>query len=640
MVQYTIGIAGHIDHGKTTLTKALTGLETDRLKEEQERQISIETGFAHFRLPHGQIVGVVDVPGHERFIRQMIAGVAGIDLVLLVVAANEGVMPQTREHLDILNLLGVKKGIVVLTKSDLVDEEFLALVTEEIREITSNTFMEHAPIRAISAKSGLGIATLVDEITRSLAMTPVREQEEHFRLPIDRAFTVKGTGTVITGTVFEGKVAVGDTLRLLPQDQLVRVRGMQAYHSRSDIAYAGQRVAINIAGIEHDQLNRGDALVAPQFLEPTQRVDIQVRLLASIEKPLKHRSRLSVYTGTAEIEGMILFFDRSELLPGESTYAQILLEQAIVVRRDDPILLRRPTPALTLGGGRIVHPYGVKLPYRIESKMLIQRLHQATVSERILMALATKEKSLEQIQNELTIHWQELEPFVVQLLDQGELIKITNDAKGVLHYIFASSKFLLDAKDRLLMLLNDYHRSNPMQQGMKRSECKEQLQEWSDVLFTWVIEQLKALGQLRMVGERLVHASFLPTLPPHLQRPAKLLLEQLVREGREVSDWQALAAHVGLNPKQAEEVKRFYVEQGEIINMSEKWVWPYATWESSVALLREQRIATLNIATVKDLLGLSRKYIIPFLEMMDQAGLTKREGDQRVWRSSEVISEA
>lgn len=634
MVHYTVGIAGHIDHGKTTLTRALTGIETDRLKEEKEREISIETGYAHFLLPNGEAVGVVDVPGHERFIRQMIAGSAGIDIVLLVIAANEGVMPQTREHLDILELLGVKKGIIVISKTDMVEEEFLPLVIEEVRETVQNTFLAYAPIVSVSVKENLGLTDLIEEISHSLATVPGRQTEDLFRLPIDRAFTIKGSGTVVTGTVFEGQVTVGDSLRLLPQDLLVRVRGLQVHHQKAEAAYAGQRTAINITGIEHDQVKRGDVLLVPNFLEPSQRIDLELKLLPTLDTPLKHRSRASVYVGTAEIYGVVLLFDRTELLPGEITYAQVLLDEPVVVKRGDPILLRRPTPTLTLGGGRVITPYGQKYPFRLETAERLKRLHQANVEELVNLHLRQQEKRFLQLQNELTIPWGILEPTVNNLLQQGELQSLSHEGNRHLQQVVVHREYLQECKEKLVTCLEEYHHNNPMQKGMKRSECKEHFSDWSEELFSWVIQQLIEQKVIQVISERLVLTTFLPKLPPNLQQKADQLLRLLTQEGTDVSDWLTLAEKVGLNTKQAEEIRRFYIDQGELVKLNEKMVWPRRTWEDSIALLRKHSAAeTISIADVKEVLGLSRKYIIPILEMMDQLGITKRVGEARVWKS-------
>lgn len=633
MMHFTLGIAGHIDHGKTTLAQKLTGIQTDRLKEEKERNISIETGFAHFQLPNGEVVGVVDVPGHERFIRQMIAGSTGIDMVLLVIAANEGVMPQTREHLDILELLGVKKGIVVINKIDLVDEEFLVLAIEDARALVQGTFLDNAPIVPLSSRTGMGIPMLIDEITNALAVIPGRHSDEPFRLPIDRSFTIKGSGTVVTGTVFEGKIQVGDQLRLLPQNKAVRVRGIQVHHQAVETAFAGQRAAINLTGVEHDQIKRGDVLLVPDFLEMSTRIDLELHALSSIEYPLKHRSRVAVYSGTAEVEGIVLFFDRTALQPGETTYAQVVLEEAMVVKRGDPILVRRPTPALTIGGGTVITPYGQKYPFRAETAERMKRQRYASVKELILMHLQTREMRLHQLQKELTIPFSILKDSVIELMEEGVLVRLSNDQEIALDHVIANKEYIIECEEHLLALLQDYHRKYPSQQGMKRSECRASLHAWSEEMFAAVIAALIRVGKLRGIGERLVLADFLPQLPAQIAPQAEKILQQLEDEGREVTDWNTMVESVGLTPKQAAEIRRFYIEQGYIVALTDKIVWTTTTWEQAVQQLRAHCTeTTISIAAVKEVLGLSRKYIIPFLERLDQQGITKRIGEVRTWQ--------
>lgn len=631
MFHYTIGIAGHIDHGKTTLTKHLTGIDTDRLKEEKERQISIETGFAHFTLPNGHTVGVVDVPGHERFIRQMIAGSAGIDLVLLVVAANEGVMPQTQEHLDILSILGIRRGIIVLTKIDLVEGAFVQLVEEEIRETVQHTFLAHAPIIHFNGKEGEGLAKIVAEIETGLATIPARKSMEPFRMPIDRSFTVKGAGTVVTGTIFEGTIRVGDHVRLLPLDRMARVRGLQVHHQNVQIAYAGQRTAMNLTGVDYGEIHRGDVLVAPEFLDCTQRVDGWLRLLPSIDFSLKHRSRVVVYTGTSEVEGMVLFFDRKELRPGEEAFVQFVLNQPIVVRRGDPFVLRRPTPTLTLGGGQIVLAYGQKYPIRAETAQWLQKMHEASTKELVIDALADRDCSLQEIQNQLTISIEQLHPVIQQLINEGTVIQLPSFHKeGVSKYI--RQDVFVQSKQILEKLLNEYHQHNPMQKGMKRSECKERLSDWSEERLVAVIDALIAEKKLVVLEERLCLSNFLPKLPSHLQSKANSMMQLLHAQGREVTDWLVLADQVKVTRQQAEQIRRFLVEQGELIPMTDKWVWPRKTWEQTIQLLQSRlQGKTFSIAEVRDILGLSRKYIIPLMERCDQLGLTKRQGDMRIW---------
>jgi len=349
-----VGTAGHIDHGKSALVKALTGIDPDRLEEEKRRGMTIDLGFAHFDLPGGRRVGIVDVPGHERLIRNMLAGATGIDLVLLVIAADEGVMPQTREHFDILRFLDVDRGLVVLNKIDLVtDPEWLLLVTEDVRALTAGTFLEGAPVIPVSARTGEGLPRLVAAIEEALAEVPARQVDAPTRIPVDRSFTMAGFGTVVTGTLWSGRVRTGDALELLPAGREVRVRHVQSHGVEVAEAVAGQRVALNIVGATKDEIARGHVLASPHSLAPTALFDARIRLLAGTP-PMGHHDRVRVYVGADEVIGRIRLLDRRSLGPGETAVAQVRLERPTVVARGDPFVLRRYSPMVTIGGGRAI----------------------------------------------------------------------------------------------------------------------------------------------------------------------------------------------------------------------------------------------------------------------------------------------
>jgi len=355
-----IGTAGHVDHGKTELIRALTGQETDRLKEEKERGISIDLGFASFRLPDGQVAGVVDVPGHERFIHNMLAGIGGIDLVLLVVDVNEGVMPQTREHLQILQLLDIRRGIVVLTKCDLAEPDWIDIVEEEIREEVAETFLTAAPFCRVSSLTGDGIPELIEQIRLSLETLPTKDVDGPLRLPVDRHFTLAGFGTVVTGTLLSGTVKPGDMVEVLPPGVQVRVREIQVHGEKLPEARAGQRVALNLAGLDRDQLQRGAVIGAPGFFEQTERLDARLTLLPSAPRPLKFRDPVHFYLGTARVVGMVALLDRDLLKPGESTLVQIHLDHPLVAHRQDRFIIRSYSPMTTIGGGQVIDPAPVK----------------------------------------------------------------------------------------------------------------------------------------------------------------------------------------------------------------------------------------------------------------------------------------
>ncbi len=360
MKRFIIGTAGHIDHGKTTLVKALTGVDTDRLKEEKQRGISIDLGFAPFKLPGGQKAAIVDVPGHERFIRHMLAGAFGIDMVLLTIAADEGVMPQTREHMDIIELLGVDKGLVVITKKDLVDEEWMLLMEEEISEYLKGTILDGAPLMAVSAVTGEGIPDLLAAIENIAQQVQERSAEGYARLPIDRVFTIAGFGTVVTGTLWSGKINSGDTLELMPGGLQVKVRNLHVHNDKVNTAYAGQRVAVNLQGIELAEVRRGDLLATPGVLAPSYRIDARLRLLKSSKRSLSNWNRIRFHLGTDETMGRVVLLDRDQLNAGEEALVQLVMEKPVVAYQGDRFVIRYYSPVTTIGGGVVIDPRAPK----------------------------------------------------------------------------------------------------------------------------------------------------------------------------------------------------------------------------------------------------------------------------------------
>ena len=377
MKRIIIGTAGHIDHGKTTLVKALTGCDTDRLKEEKKRGISIELGFAPFTLPNGQKAAIVDMPGHERFIRHMLAGAFGIDFVLLTIAADEGIMPQTREHMDIIELLGVDKGIVVITKKDMVDEEWLMLVEDEIEEYLKESILAKAPIIAVSAITGEGIEELKEQIQTLSVLVQEKSSSGYARLPIDRVFSISGFGTVITGTLWSGKIKVGEILELMPSQKQVKIRTIQVHNEKTDTAFAGQRVAVNLQGIELNEIKRGYLLTTPGAFIPSYRIDARLRLLPASNRIIRNWNRIRFHLGTDEVLGRVVLLDRDELNPGEEAFVQIILEKQIVAQKGDAFVIRYYSPVTTIGGGTVIESNAAK---------------QKRFKEEVLEELAIKEE--------------------------------------------------------------------------------------------------------------------------------------------------------------------------------------------------------------------------------------------------------
>ncbi|RLB73871.1 MAG: selenocysteine-specific translation elongation factor, partial [Deltaproteobacteria bacterium] len=355
-----LGTAGHVDHGKTTLVKALTGTDTDRLAEEKKRGITIELGFAHLSLPNGQMVGVIDVPGHERFIKNMVAGVGGIDMVLLLVAADEGVMPQTREHFDVCRLLGVERGLVVISKSDMVDEDLLELVTEEISELVAGSFLEEAPVIPVSAATGAGIDNLLAALTTLTETVVEKPDSGTFRLPVDRAFVIKGFGTVVTGTVLSGSLGLGDAVIIAPSDLKTRVRSLQAYGDEREQVFAGERAAINLLGLEKSEIERGEILARPETVIPTSMIDIFYTHLSSATSPLPQRSKMLIHSGSAALMGTVVVLNGQELMPGDQAYVQVRLEKPSVIVFNDRVVMRSFARRETVGGGIVLNPCPTK----------------------------------------------------------------------------------------------------------------------------------------------------------------------------------------------------------------------------------------------------------------------------------------
>ncbi len=360
MKHFVLGTAGHVDHGKTALIKALTGIDTDRLKEEKERGITIELGFASLHLPSGQTLGIVDVPGHEKFIKNMVSGAAGIDLVMMVIAADEGIMPQTKEHLHICSLLGISKGIVALTKIDLVEKDWLELVKSEISEFLQGTFLEGAPIVPVSAVKEEGLADLIEALEATVSNIPEKADSGIFRLPVDRVFTMKGFGTVVTGTLVSDRIKSGEEIQILPEEITSRIRGIQVHNQPVEEAWAGQRTAINLQGIEKSAIKRGDVLARPETVRPSQRLDVFVEFLSSNSKNLKNRTLVRLHTGTSEIIARVILLEKDEIAPGQKAFAQLVLANKDVVVAGDRFVLRSYSPITTIGGGQIIDPLPAK----------------------------------------------------------------------------------------------------------------------------------------------------------------------------------------------------------------------------------------------------------------------------------------
>lgn len=622
---FTIGMAGHIDHGKTSLTKALTNVDTDRLKEEKERQISIELGFAPLYEDHEIQISVIDVPGHERFVRQMIAGVAGIDLVVLVVAADEGVMPQTREHLEILKFLGVKNGIIAITKIDRVDEEFIELVKDDILSELTGTVFEGVPFVLVDSLSKKGIEEIKELIIKILKEKEMRDAKGAFRLPIDQVFTVKGQGTVVRGTVYEGTVVEGQSLKIMPKGLEVKARQIQVHHQPAQKAYAGQRTAINLSGVSKEDLERGDVLVSSEHFIVTKTVDVAIRVVEDLEHIVKQRMPVKLHIGTAEVMGRIVFFDRNELKEENGEIlCQLRLEEEILTKRGDRFILRRPSPQETIGGGWVIDPRGNKYRFGNETIEELEKKKVGTPKERITAAL-----------------------YEAKSLPLTELIKRTALDQATLEEFLQDTDFVFyNRKEYTLQMLihmieediydrtQQFHQTHSMRTGINKAELLQSMQSrFPKALLDFVIENSISNGVLQKKDQFVSLADFLPHIPKSWQKRAENMLEELKNDGLKVRYYKDYFAASGIPNHLEVDIRRFLEDQGLVIQLDEQFAYHGEVFKQAIEKLRSNTGTEFEVGDAKDILDLSRKYMIPFLERLDGIGLTKRIDNKRIWQN-------
>ncbi len=613
-----VGTAGHVDHGKTTLIKALTGVDTDRLEEEKRRGLTIDLGFAPFSLPSGRTASVVDVPGHEKFLKNMLAGVGGMDLVLLVVAADDGVMPQTREHLDILRLLHVGAGIVVVTKRDLVDPDLLELALADIGETLQGTFLEGAPRIPVSAISGEGMPELLREIDRVAREVVVRDAAAPARLPVDRVFTKQGFGTVVTGTLFSGALREGDAVDVLPAGLKARVRGLQVHGGKRDTAQAGQRVAINLAFQGHADLERGEWLVSPGLLGPATVVDVQLELLPDAP-PFAHRERVRVHHGTAEAIGRVALLDRDELAPGEEAPAQLLLESPLVADFGDRFVIRRYSPAHTIGGGRVLHPRSRKA--RRRSEPVLARLaayREGRHAEALDLALRDAELApLSQAELERQVPYSARAAAWRTLEEAGALYKLEGG------YVHAGA--VAELERRIGEVATAYLAAHPHRLGIGRETLQAELQVPPGRL-AHVLVEMAQRGAASLTGKLVAPSGHAPSYAGEAA-PAKAGLDSRLGAAL-LADEADLLKDL---PASAREILDDWAESGRIVRLG---AGICATPDALEAIKEKVRGAfgrepELTAAQLRDALETSRKYLIPLLEHLDTTGFTRRQGDVR-----------
>ncbi|PWB79722.1 MAG: selenocysteine-specific translation elongation factor [Candidatus Methylomirabilota bacterium] len=632
MKHMIVGTAGHIDHGKTALVKALTGIDTDRLKEEQERGISIELGFAGLALSDDLHLGIVDVPGHERFVKTMLAGVGGIDLVVLVIAADEGVMPQTREHLHICELLQVKRGVVALTKADLVEPDWLEMVRTDLKGFLAGTFLEGAPVVAISAVTGQGIPQLRAVLREAAETIEPRRDDGVFRLPIDRVFTIKGFGTVVTGTLWSGTVRVGDDVVVLPRELHSRVRRLQVHGQTVEQAWAGQRIAVNLPGVDVDQLNRGDLLVFPGSLTPTMTFDVSLALLKDAPRALRNRARVRFHVGTSEILARVVLLDREELNPGDETFAHVRLEAMAGAMAGDRYVIRSYSPAVTIGGGSILDP---NPPTRrrakaslLEHLKVLQTGSSGQQVERLLAQAGPTPISLDALRVSASVDETTLRRELARLVEGGAAMAL--GAKGDPGYIHRSHYDRVAGE--ILSRLEDFHKHEPLKEGLPKEELRSKLHQVGPVLFARLLQDLIETRHIVIDREKVRHFLHRPTL----SAPEQAVKDRLAAIYRHAAlrppDLEAALTQAGADRKSGLTIFRRLVDEGEVIKIKDNFYLHRDHYNHAKELLLNHFTlhAAISVQQFKELLGISRKFAIPFLEHFDGVKLTRRHNDERV----------
>lgn len=636
MKRIIVGTAGHIDHGKTSLVKALTGVDADRLKEEKERGITIDIGFADLTVNDVHF-GFVDVPGHERFVKNMLAGVHGIDLVMLVVAADESVMPQTREHFDICRLLEVKAGLVVITKTDMVDPDFAELVEAEVSEYVAGSFLEGAPILRVSSRTGEGIEELKKALAALTKKVEERDERAVARLPIDRVFTIKGFGTVITGTLIAGHISTGDELELLPSEKRrSRVRGIQVHGHTTQEAKAGERTAINLQGIELDEVTRGQVLAPAGRLLASSMLDVKLSLLKSSSRPLRSRSRVHLHVGTAEVLARVVLLGQNELAAGAECFAQLRLESPVLVFPNDHFIVRSYSPAVTIGGGRVVDSLPRKHRLREGAQVVsqLEKLVSADETERIaLLVEMTGERGMNYA--ELAARSGSTDEAIKRAADSLTKTKRLVAAVANPLLLIARVDFENLAK-QVRAMLKDFHSRLPLESGMGREEVREKIfANLPPEIFRAVLAQLAERNEVIAEKDLLRLAAHRVALSAEEQAAKDHLAEIYARAALQpISLEEAIAqagSQSGIDQARATRFAQMLVNSGELVKVAD-----LVFHRSAVEGLREtlqrhkaEHGARLDVGAFKDLTGISRKYAIPLLEYLDRQRITRRVGDAR-----------
>lgn len=632
MKNLIIGTAGHIDHGKTSLIKSLTGRDTDRWEEEKSRGITIDLGFTYFELPDGNKAGIIDVPGHEKFIKNMLAGVIGMDIVLLVIAADEGIMPQTEEHVNILNLLGVKKGIVVLTKYDLVDEEWLQLIKEDVKEGLKDTFLEKSPIIEVSSKTGFGIDNLVNSICK-LTEEEIEERNVNTisRLPIDRVFSISGFGTVITGTLISGKIKKGDVVEVYPVNKISKIRNIQVHSQNAEYAYAGQRTAVNLSNIKKSEIYRGCVIAPVDSMKNTIMLDVKLTLLKNSRRIVLNRSRLHIYTGTSEILCRVVLLDKDELAPGESCYAQLRLEENIAVRRGDKFIVRFYSPMETIGGGEIIEPVPTKRK-RFDEKLLEElkvkeKGSNTDVIENIIKENSSSIPSISELAKITALTEDEIKNSI-EILDEQEKISVFKQKSELYTW---HKDYEREFETKLEQYLFKFHENNKYRKGAKKSEIKSRfLSNIKQSVFDSVILLFVKNGKINIEGEFLSLPYFKIQYDDEYSYCEDKILKTL-----ESAQFNFIRLDELINiikSEKTEEIISLMIDEKKLIKINEDSIISVDLYIKAKNILIQyiKENDKITAGEFRDLLNTNRKNAISLLEYFDIEKVTKRVGNDRI----------
>lgn len=630
MSNIILGTAGHIDHGKTTLIKALTGINTDRLFEEKKRGITIDLGFAFLTLPSGRRVGIVDVPGHEKFIKNMVAGVGGIDIVLFIVAADEGVMPQTKEHLNILKILNIQKGLTVLTKKDMVDDEWLKLVIEDVSDEIRGTFLEKASIIPVSSVTGDGIPELIAAIEKMCSEEVLKDVSSPFRLPIDRVFTMPGIGTVVTGSLISGNANVGDAVEIFPIRKKSRIRGLQVHGKTVETVEGGQRTALNLTDVKVDDLSRGDVVTQPGALLPVTKALAYFKLLADVKDPLKNRERVRFHIGTKEVMARLALLDRDKLLPGKGTFVRVIFEETITCAYKDRYVVRSYSPITTIGGGKIIYvnPHRIKKSIREKTLKSLQEAYEGDLKEFILGLL--------EIFGNYYLKITEIAPYTGKSISQINQVVKTMVDEGLIEVfklggedLFVDKNFYSKITEKALLLVENYHKKHPLSNGIAREELRSRIRI-EPLLFDSFLNRWEDDKTLETVGSIVKKKNY--TIK--LTESQKLIYDKILKcydeAGWAPPSINQISLKVSL--KKEEEVKQMItklVTDGKLVKINEELYMTKKWVDKAIQLLKSHynNKQQINPSEFKNILSTTRKYAIPLLEYMDRIKITKRQAD-------------